>query len=273
MADCTFTISTLDSTSEPVAAVVALVRRDTLVMHARTNTVDGLASFTADDATQYLVSATAIDFIADTHVITPTQDAQYVVTCVPNAAPTSSSPDYCCVYGKLVSPRGAPYRALRMRVAVAAGSVVTPNGDIVFNDDTFAPARDGRVEIMMLRGRQYLITLTGTDEIAGVETFTITVPDLPNARLGDLLFPYATRADIDPNGRITLHLSDGRALTRSVDIRAYTRIESAHTLSDIDGVAYLIGDANVQLYSRDVGFTANGFWSVERAAVATRRLV
>lgn len=274
MANVTFTVTTRDGEGAMVDSVVSLLDASTLTLVASAATANGVAALVGDDTTSYLIALSVVGFTADTYQVQPTQDANYEIRLVPRHAPRPRSPHECCLYGTLVNARGDAARSLRLSVSVASGPIVRPDGALIINDDVQRAGVDGYVELFLLRGREYAITLVGTDEVLTPETLRVYVPDVSSAPLSDVLFPYATVCALDPNSRaVTLTLSDGRTLTRAADIRPLVTIRSAHTIDAVGDTAVLNGEGNVELYTRLIGFTSDAAWSVQRRALVGRRLL
>jgi len=240
--------------------------------------ISGDASAVLDDGVEYNVSFVTLSPVyAETLTLTAEDGAIYTIYVTPSSI--VAPPGKCVVRGRIVGPTGKPTRRLRASVSLVDGDAAIGE-DIVLNDsERIAVADDGLLVTEMYRGRTYRVTLTGIDEYAAFDSFLVHAPDRPYARFADLLFPFpahATLPDIDGPGAYALSLlmSDGRTLTKYVDVSPFVRVASdgdvTATLTSIDTVAHvtLAGDMSawsLQIYGRPAQFRIGAdVWDIAR---------
>lgn len=240
--------------------------------------ISGEASAVLEAGEEYNVSFVTLSPVyAETLTMTAEVGATYTIYVTPRSI--VASPGKCVVRGRVVGPTGKPTRRLRASVVLVSGDA-TVGEDIILNDpERIVAPDDGLFVTELYRGQTYRVTFTGVDEYAAFDSFLIHAPDRPYARFSDLLFPYpsiATLADVDGPGvyALSLLMSDGRALTKYVDVAQFVRLATAGdvtaTLTAVDTLAHvtLEGDMtawSLQVYGRPAQFRIGAdVWDIAR---------
>ena len=123
-----------------------------------------------------------ISVLADPDVVTANNFDVWGEVQIP---PTSPNPWLCVAYGyfKKQTLSAAPNTEIhfigKFDPIMVDGAAVVAERSIVHTDDK------GYVQVNLIRGAEYDVTLAGMEDVLR----TVSVPDLPNVNVADLLFP------------------------------------------------------------------------------------
>jgi Bacterial Ig-like domain (group 2) len=118
--------------------------------------------------------------------------------------PTVANTRFCVAYGHFINPDGSPARNVLLRFLTKFNPLILEGAAVL------TPAIDGRTDeegyfqIPLIRNGQYDVTVEGVDDYQRC----ISVPDAPNVKLPNLLFPVVDRAVLSPAGPFALSVGD-----------------------------------------------------------------
>jgi hypothetical protein len=215
-----------DSDGAPSSGVMSVYTTEGLLV-ARESSVDGVIRADIPIQGEYVFRVTnpSRTFLTRTLVIGADGEGEITLTALPVPTRTAMGADWCGVYGQFLTNIGAPAKVCFSAVLTsgdykAEAAVVSNHPASSVTDDS------GHIYLQLLRGRKYELTF-GEVPLDYPETYEIHVPDVENASIYDILYPYAVAGFIDQlftgdgDYTLTLLLSDGRTLTSDADVRRY----------------------------------------------------
>jgi hypothetical protein len=276
--DAIVQITLRDSDGAPIGGTVRIYT-DSALVQTLVVPAEGVTSalLTGGD-TYYVATDCGVGHTFETVSILAEDGAGFTLWGAPRTVVAPNG--MCVVQGRLVDPTGTPTRRLRMGVSLISGDV-SSGSDVILNDAARVACRDdGVFTATLYRGREYRVTFTGRDEYAAFDSYQVTVPERAYARLPDLLFPVpisVQHAAITGAGDypLVVEMSDGRMLTRYVDVAPVVRAVSTGDVTTqiyaVDGAAtlQLVGemtDWSVQIYGRALQFRRTpDTWDISRS--------
>jgi hypothetical protein len=127
------------------------------------------------------------------------------------------------VQGIFVDSFGQP-RPVSIQARLLTGDTDIGETTVINRSGTVDAQPDGSVNINLLRGRSYAVNVRDAPLEELPSEYKIHVPDIPNATIYEVLYPYITGGSIegafagDGEYILTVTLSDGRSLSENKDI-------------------------------------------------------
>ena len=221
----------------------------------------GIATFSTTSASVYLI-AVSNSYTFTPRTITVAEGAQFTLVGSSITLKSSDNPEFCKVQGNITDLSGS--KAL-WEFTINGLYGVGSYGNTLSTNYLTVSSKDGYVEFDLERGQGYLVS-----NLPYVDTYVIYAPDLPYARLVDVMIPRAisiqTSADslnLSENAvgtlTVTSTLSDGRS---GLDLSAdYIEVTS----SDEDvAQAHIRSNGELVIASKNAG-TCSLFLRTEKA--------
>lgn len=123
-----------------------------------------------------------------------TNDFQVVGT--PFAPPMSQDPRLCIAFGFFRTVTGAPAPFTDIQVISKFDPLIMDGAGILNERQIGRTDAAGYVQIPLIRFGQYSVTIAGMEDVRR----DISVPDLPNVNLPNLIFPVVSEVLFDPEG-------------------------------------------------------------------------
>ena len=120
------------------------------------------------------------------------------------APPTPTDPRLCTAYGYFRTATGEPARGINIEF-VPMFKPLLLDGAAVGTERAFIRTNeDGYGQLNLIRLGQYSVTMQGFEDYSQV----ISVPDLPNTSLPDLLFPVVSLISLNPPGPYVMDVGE-----------------------------------------------------------------
>lgn len=167
----------------------------------------------------------------------PTPTNAFEVEATVFQRPTSPDPLLCRISGYVVRPNGTPLRGCDIHFVHRQVPIVSAGRLVLGERVTHRTNTAGYVELDLLRGGKYLVTLENYEDVPR----EVEVPDASSASLADLLFPIPVQVTFDPTGPWTLGVNDELVLTPEVLLSSGAVVEGPAT----EDLEYVVADGTV----------------------------
>jgi hypothetical protein len=167
----------------------------------------------------------------------PTGANNFEVEASVFSLPAATDVRLCRVSGFVLDPSGRPRAGANIQFVRCPGPISSGGALILGERVAQKTDRNGYMQIDLIRGSDYLVTVDGHENIPR----EVTVPDRSSMALAHLLFPVVATASFSPAGPWTVAVGGSLMITPTITASDYEELDGT-ALAD---VIYSIDDTSV----------------------------
>lgn len=167
----------------------------------------------------------------------PTGANNFEVTASMFSLPAATDTRLCRVSGFVLDPSGRPRAGANIQFVRCPGPISSGGALILGERVSQKTDRNGYLQIDLVRGSDYLVTVDGHENIPR----EVTIPDRSSMALAHLLFPVVATASFDPAGPWTVAVGNSLTITPTITASDYEVLDGAA----LEDVIYSIDDPDV----------------------------